>query len=116
MLKQDKRLQRWYEKYNKLYFGSKLPKACVVGWNNELDPGDAAAVHGVHFTMAEDGVDWDVVGIHLDAAKHAGAKDARMSLLHEMAHLSLYPYRFHGKKFDMEMRRLAMLGAFDGLW
>lgn len=40
----------------------------------------------------------------------------RMTLLHEMAHMALWPDRKHGKKFTAEMLRLAQLGAFDKLW
>lgn len=40
----------------------------------------------------------------------------RLTLLHEMSHLRLHPYRLHGKKFQEEMKRLAVMGAFRLLW
>jgi len=39
-----------------------------------------------------------------------------MTVLHELAHCRLYPYMAHGKRFNNEMIRLAVRGAFNGLW
>ena len=47
---------------------------------------------------------------------------ALICLLHEMCHakLSVHPLpgarRGHGKTFQQEMKRLAVLGAFDSIW
>lgn len=114
MFKPDKRLQKWYQKYNKLYFDNRLPASVTVGWDEE-EP-DAARVHGVIFTQEDDGIDATVAFIRLDPAKHVGSIDQRQSLLHEMCHLKLLPWQQHGKRFNNEMRRLAMLGALDDLW
>jgi len=37
-------------------------------------------------------------------------------VLHEMAHIHIYPNRNHGKKFQAEMLRLAQIGAFKDVW
>jgi hypothetical protein len=44
------------------------------------------------------------------------SRTVRITLLHEMAHIKLSPYRTHGPKFEAEMQRLAAAGAFKGLW
>jgi hypothetical protein len=114
MFKPDKRLTGWYDRYNKKYFDGQLPSGVQVGWDEE-EP-NAARVHGVIFTEEEDGIDKILAFIRLDPTKHVGSMDARQSLLHEMCHLKLLPWSKHGKKFNNEMRRLAMLGALDDLW
>lgn len=42
-----------------------------------------------------------------------------MTLLHEMVHVKLWDVpgiTDHGRRFDKEMTRLAVAGAFNGLW
>jgi predicted metal-dependent hydrolase len=41
---------------------------------------------------------------------------AKMTVLHEMVHVKLAPYLGHGKKFQDEMKRLAEMNAFKGMW
>jgi hypothetical protein len=112
--KPDKRLQKWYQKYNRLYFDNQLPAGVLVGWDE--DEPEAAHIHGVVFNKKDDGVDMTVACIRLNPNKHVGSIDARQSLLHELCHLKLLPWPHHGKRFNNEMRRLAMLGALDDLW
>jgi hypothetical protein len=114
MFKPDRRLTRWYTEYNKQFFENKLPVGILVGW--DIDEPDAARLHAVIFNKEEDGVDMTTGTIRLDPNKHKGATDARFSLLHEMCHLRLAPWNKHGKRFNNEMRRLAVEGAFDDLW
>jgi hypothetical protein len=41
----------------------------------------------------------------------------KLTLLHEMVHVKLWPrHKKHTKKFHSEMLRLAQLGAFNSLW
>jgi hypothetical protein len=115
MFKTDKRLTGWYHQYNKKYFDNKLTSHVTVGWDLEIEA-DAGRTHGVRFHPKEDGIDLEVATIHLHPDKHVGSTDARFTLLHEMCHLRLLPWTRHGKKFNDEMRRLAILGAFDDLW
>lgn len=116
MFKSDKRLLYWYRKYNKLYFDNKLPTTILVGWNDEMKADTCAQHNGVGLELAEDGITLRITVIHLDPKKHVGSTDTRLSLLHEMCHVALFPYDKHGKKFKDEKRRLAMLGALDDLW
>ena len=41
---------------------------------------------------------------------------SKLVLLHEMAHIKVWPYEWHGIQFNEEMLRLAQLGALRGLW
>jgi hypothetical protein len=111
--KPDKRLTKWYMKYNKLYFNNQLPLGVLVGWEIQED---SAHLNTVTFNKKDDGMDMQIAVIRLDPKKHQGARDDRLSLLHEMAHLKLHPWSKHGKRFNNEMRRLAVEGALDDLW
>lgn len=71
---------------------------------------------GISVTTVDDTVDSITHTIQLDPALREYGAIVRLTLLHEMAHLHLFPYRYHGKKFDAEMLRLAAHGAFSGLW
>lgn len=116
--KSSSSLSHWYKKFNKLYFDDKLPKDVLVGWNDDWpENSDACATHiGVKFTRDEDGADHHTELIQLDPKQHLGARDGRLSLLHEMCHVALFPNSTHGIKFKNEKRRVAMLGALDDLW
>lgn len=102
-MKSDRQLVRWYQKYNRLYFGGQLPDAYV--WY-EVPAGayaDCNLVEGV----------WRV---RINPALAGWPQIAQWTLLHEQVHIKLHPYKKHGKRFDIEMLRLAHEGAFDDLW
>jgi predicted SprT family Zn-dependent metalloprotease len=63
----------------------------------------------------EDG-ELTMIEIRLNPVMRFESKVYKFTLLHEMVHVKLYPYRFHGKKFDQEMLRLACAGAFNSIW
>lgn len=67
------------------------------------------------FTVEDDG-EVSLIEIRLNPVLRFEPKIYKMALLHECAHVHLYPYRFHGKRFDLEMSRLALIGAFNGIW
>jgi SprT-like family protein len=116
--KNSRSLCNWYKKYNKLYFDDRLTKDVLVGWNTDWpEDSDHCATHsGIRFTEEEDGAEHHSELIQLDPKQHIGARDERLSLLHEMCHVALFPNSTHGKKFKNEKRRVAMLGALDDLW
>lgn len=91
----------WYRRYNKKYFGGKLPAATTVfsklgGWLGEC-----------YHESAE-------IFINKDLRKWP--RECKFTLLHEMAHLNLGWRVNHGPKFESEMLRLAKAGAFKGVW
>lgn len=114
MFKPSSRLQTIYRTYNRKYFDGELPDI-TVGFNDELVGMYATLAVNV-WTSEEDGLEHTVLQIHIDPKRHAGSEQERMTLLHEMCHVKLLPWRHHGKKFEEEMMRLAMRGAFKGLW
>lgn len=101
--KSDPQLKRWYAKYNRLYFDGQLPDAAV--WWEPLAStyADCNLVEG----------EWR---IRINPSLSGWTAIWKLTLLHEMAHVNLWPNKRHGKKFHEEMMRLAGLGAFTGLW
>ncbi|HTV07820.1 MAG TPA: SprT-like domain-containing protein [Candidatus Aquilonibacter sp.] len=101
----DRQLRRWYRDFNRRFFGGCLPSdADVLYAPVDGAHGDALVESNGEFTVRINpacAIDWRIV---------------RMTLLHEMAHLKLWPYRAHGERFEKEMQRLACAGAFKGLW
>lgn len=95
-------LERTYQKYNRQYFGNKLPKL------SEVD---------VHWGFIKEmGYEWGGVIV---INRRYRQRDAiwKLTLLHEMVHLSLPNVKDeHGPRFQKAMLRLARLGAFEGLW
>lgn len=102
-LKSDPSLKRLYNKYNRLYFEGSLPNA-VVWWEPV-----ASAYANCTF---ED----DVWKIRINPALYGWTAAAKMALLHEMAHVKLHPDASHSDTFNAEMLRLAVAGAFNGIW
>ena len=94
------KLQRVYKYYNRRYFGSLLPTDTPVYW-------EKISEYGCITTEDE---------IILNSAYRKVAEVWRLTLLHEMVHLYLKPYRGHGKRFQQEMVRLAKQGALKYLW
>ena len=102
-LKSDQQLKRIYTKYNRLYFENSLPDA-FVWW----EPTASAYANCIF--------EEDVWKIRLSPSTAGWSAITKWSLLHEMVHIKLHPYRKHGKKFNAEMLRLAQMGAFNDIW
>jgi hypothetical protein len=106
-MKNNPWLKRCFHKYNELYFGGLLPDA-VVFWEPAFVTRDE---------LGELYQDKGTFVIRIDPSIRNYTKAlARMTLLHEMAHMKLWPDIRHGRKFNDEMLRLAQLGALKGLW
>lgn len=110
MVKTDKRLQNFFNRANKLYFDGKLPSDTIVSWNDEI-PG-----YGLTVGITDKDTKHTFFHIYIDPEKHVDGRQSRLTLLHEMAHVRLYPDMRHGRRFEQEMIRLAIAGAFKGLW
>lgn len=95
-------LKRWYASFNRHYFGGKLPREMEVFYA----PSDT--VHGLA-EKEESGK----CSIQVDTTL-AGTRYAKLILLHEMCHHAAG--WGHGKKFQREMLRLAVMGAFRKIW
>lgn len=98
-------LKRWYRRYNRLYFGGKLPRLTVRFEKMHLDfLGLSTSIGGK----------WVLIELSKEIKKWP--RLARQILLHEMVHVSLPQTVMHGPRFEKQMLRLAKASAFKGLW
>jgi SprT-like family len=111
----DPNLLRLYRRFNKKYFKSKLPLVhisfCQIPMQGKY------TVYGLASTkyfLSGKGPVEIILDTRLDEV------DLIFTLLHEMVHVYLDLFVStnlnHGPRFQKEMRRLAKLHAFDGLW
>lgn len=111
-MKSHGHLRKLYLHYRERYFGNTIPEDVPVCWSGEVSPKDRAHLA---IRIEDDGT--TSFEIHLDPVLRVLGPDwYKMALLHEMAHLKIYPKTKHGKLFDAEMFRLAHEGAFNGIW
>lgn len=97
------RLTRWYRTYNEKYFNNELPEDIKLLWES----------HSEHLGTVR--VD-EKFEIRINPVLAIIPPYARLCLLHEMVHVKLWPSIKHGSKFQAEMMRLALEGAFRKLW
>ncbi len=105
MTESDPLLRKWYQTYNRKYFGGSLSDDVTLFWEQSSE------VYGDCNEMP----DGDMV-IRINPAIMGFTPLWQLTLLHEMAHLKLWPYENHGKPFQVEMLRLAALGALKKIW
>ena len=98
----SQRLKRTYRSYNRRYFNNRLPNPPEV----KIAWGDIEPLLG--YQLSDE--------IVLSKKTHRQDSVWKMTLLHEMVHLSLPDEPEHGKVFQKGMLRLAKLGAFKNLW
>ncbi len=97
-------LAGWYRRYNERYFAGDLPDevdvlyAPVKGCCADVLPGEL-----------------DDFVLRINPAFALDASIARITLLHEMVHIKLWPNRRHGAAFYEEIKRLAQAGAYKGI-
>jgi hypothetical protein len=97
------KLQRTYNRFNRLYFGGKLPSDIDIRWHRYTKESKICG-------------ESDSEVIWVNEAHKAWPKVWQITLLHEMAHVATVNERaHHGVKWVKEMRRLMREGAFDGL-
>ena|SRR6185312_9215877 len=112
MYKADKRLKTIYLRYNREAFDGTLPTDTEVGWNDELKD----KMYGITLGIADEDTKHLFFQIHVNEELRRWPEVVRLTLLHEMNHIYLYPYMKHGKRFEEAMVRLAGRGMFKGLW
>ncbi|VVB52861.1 Uncharacterised protein [uncultured archaeon] len=102
------RQQRLYRRYNRLYFRGKLPNIPVL-----FRKGLVEKYNAIGITQYEGKVPKRIL---IENTLRTWRGGFRMTLLHEMVHVSL-PYKVdHGPRFEKGMLRLAKMRAFKGLW
>lgn len=109
--KPDKLLQRYYNRYNKKFFGG-MNRHVQVGWNSALTHTKCV---GITVAANDDVANSLTFTIQLDPWLQ-NSDFMKLTLLHEMCHVQLHPYRLHGKRFDQAMLMLAAKGAMNGIW
>ncbi len=99
----------WYAEDNARWFGGRLPKDVAVRYSAHMPNGFWA-----YTRRLPDGR--FVITLERYLARTPNA--ARLTLLHEMAHIATWGREFndHGPIWQAEMHRLADAGAFDALW
>ena len=111
----DWTIKQWYDFYNQRYFHSELPENTEIEYTNLYDQLGRPAM-GV-----TDAYRNGRYKIRLDVKYNLAGSTARLTLLHEMAHIQvrLWPvedFDMHGPLFQMVMHRLANQGAMEDLW
>ena len=114
MFKPDARLKALYLKYNKAFFDGALPVDTIVGYSEEISD----ALWGLTVSVETEEAKHRYFCIYLDPVLKPPEmhRMRKMVLLHEMCHAKLCPNMRHGKLFEEEMTRLAIRGAFKGIW
>lgn len=106
MSKSNAKLKAYYKRYNKKYFGGKLPDINIRFGETHRKFVIAETIflggHPSSIVIYRKFKRWDKIVLQ--------------SLLHEMVHVSLPVKIVHGPKFEAEMQRLAKLGAFKNVW
>ena len=110
MRQSNKDLQRYYHTANELYFDGKLPKKLSVKFSKLR-----ASLLGTTYTF---GTKRNRVPVAVKISERLRYMQnvTVMTLLHEMLHVENPVNLGHDWRFDRRMKRLAKLGAFDGLW
>lgn len=114
--KTDKALRGRYDKFNRKYFGNRLPKGkqVLVIWRKPFIAG-----HGAELCFPFE-KNQPLVLVNPILKKIGAENYSIQSLLHEMCHLHLWvqgkSYKGHGWLFQNEMKRVANLGALRGIW
>ena len=91
-MQSQRQLKLLYNKYNLLYFNNELPDA-EIRYEPVSAFADCDQVDGIFVIRIN-----PAIGGWIDFTK--------LTLLHEMLHVKLYPSKKHGKRFDAEIARL----------
>jgi hypothetical protein len=94
MAMSERQLIRLYNKFNLLYFNNGLPPVRI--FYSPVDGGYADCC------QLEDGV----MQVRINPSVGGWVDFLKLTLLHEMVHVKLWPYRKHGVRFDREVQRL----------
>ena len=101
--------RRLYHEFNQRYFAGELEEdiEVIIEPCGKCDDLYGYVNHFRPFMGHEITIDDEMAVLH--------DKWARIILLHEMIHIKLHPYGYHGKPFYDEFLRLANMGAYKTL-
>lgn len=97
---------RLFRKFNEKYFDGRLPEP-ILRYEHIIEMRC--------FGLCEQLEDNSFV-ITIDPQWASSRSFRHLTLLHEMVHISIWPCATHGKRFQDEMIRLALEGAFKEIW
>jgi len=104
-----KDIQQYFNKYNKQYFGGKLPKVKIY-----LAPKKFKAIASIDEYRDDKNKAYFKIQISR-SAMDCGFRIASIALLHEMTHLSVGLEHQHDKVYQRAKRKLILAGAYDDL-
>jgi hypothetical protein len=106
-------LKQLYRQYNKRFFNNKLPNDISVGFAAPTEfKKSGLGKYTCAVTLFEKR---KPVAIFINRFTGKGWAYIKSDLLHEMAHVA-HPRAQHGPVWQAEMKRLAAIGAFKGIW
>jgi len=123
-------LKHYYDVINSRYYRNTLPTDCRVFWSSEL-PENVMGDYSPERHILAQRVRGTDKGTYrkMYERKHTirintnlydvGKRTVLLTLFHEIVHLKLKLRKSrhdHGPDFQKEMKRLAKVGAFSGLW
>ena len=101
----DPELRAEFKKYNRLLFGNSLRSDVILYWD---------AMDGLDGELSDEIIPGRFV-IRINTAFAGWKNQWRICLIHEMAHLHLWPYELHGDPWDREIRRLTKYKSYRKL-
>lgn len=99
-MKSDPKLKRYYKRYNKILFDGKLPSNAVIVWKT------------LKGRAGQTGVEDGVSIIEMDTQYKKERTIWRVTLIHEMVHVAVYPYEKHGRRYLDELKRVSKHDTF----
>lgn len=102
----DWNLLDFYRRFNKKYFGNRLPKDMPVSFR-KIDSLGNTVIHRQTFRP---------LYIQITDKIRFSSRLAMATVLHEMLHVAHPEKRGHRGWFDKEMQKLVKRGAMNGLW
>ena len=124
-MRSNKRLLSWFRSFNRRYFKGRLVEPVIyfdnIG-NYEGNPVCGQLTSPGYRVYRVVGKKWKCIEGRPEIRISTKLQppwlwfQAKLTLLHEMAHLALPNKIEHGSVFQKEMVRLAKAGAFEGLW
>jgi len=117
MNKPARNLEKIYRTYNRKFFDGRLPSDTRIFWNDEIAVSDRETdmTYGLTIQLEDEDTKHRFFTIYIHPTNHIDKSQVRMTVLHEMCHVSLGTGG-HGKRFEEEMKRIALRDAFKGLW
>jgi hypothetical protein len=103
----DPELMVEWRKYNRLLFGNSLRNDVILYW-------DSLSEEEADGEINDEIIPGKFV-IRIKAALAGWKNQWRIALIHEMAHLHIWPYQRHGEQWDREIVRLCKYKSFRKL-